>query len=645
MRFLLIILILFVSKVYGQEVKNYCKLIDTIAFYERQTFSRLSSQDEATSASGNFDVKYYRCEWQVDPAIRYISGKVTSYFIVTTSSDSITYDLMDNLVVDSITHDNQTVLFSHSNNSVTINFANTLTSGTLDSLTIFYQGVPPNTGFGSFITTTHIGTPVLWTLSEPYGSRDWWPCKNGLDDKADSIDVFITCPLAYTSASNGLRQSVFYNGINKTTHWKHRYPIATYLICMAVTNYDEFTDSVKIGNVNLPMQTFCYPEYLATFQANTPLVLATMQYYSSVFGDYPFIKEKYGHVQFGWGGGQEHQTSTFIVLPNESLMSHELAHQWFGDKITCKSWQDIWLNEGFATHLASMDLEKKYPLTVTTTRKNEIANITSKPNGSVWVNDTTNVNRIFDGRLSYRKGSHLLYMLRWILGDTTFFHGVKKYFNDSSIAFEFATTADFKRNMESVSGKDLTKFFKEWFYGQGYPTYNVEWEQLGNDHVKIKMNQTTSDASVGFFELPIALQFKNSTQEKTVVVDNKSNGEIFLRDIGFVADTLIIDPDYWLITKGNTSKKIIDSMAGDNIVQIFPNPFHDNLNIYLKNFNSQKAAYKIFDAAGRLVYKKSIDISGSSFTEIQTPQLARGMYILKIEAGNSFKFAKKILKQ
>ena len=645
MRFLLITLILFVSKVYGQKVENYCKIIDTIASYERQTFYRLSSENEATSASDNFDVKYYKCEWRVDPAVRYISGKIASYFVAAISSDSITYDLMDDLKVDSIIHNNKTVQFRHSNNSVTINFPNTLTTGTLDSLTIFYQGIPPNTGFGSFITTTHSGTPVLWTLSEPYGSRDWWPCKNGLNDKVDSIDVFITSPIAYTTASNGLRQNISNNGVYKTTHWKHRYPIATYLICMAVTNYDEFTDSVKIGNVNLPMQTFCYPEYLDTFQKNTPLVLATMKYYSSIFGDYPFIKEKYGHVQFGWGGGEEHQTSTFIVLPNEGLMSHELAHQWFGDKITCKSWQDIWLNEGFATHLASMDFEKKYPSSITSTRKNEIANITSKPNGSVWVDDTTNVNRIFDGRLSYRKGSHLLYMLRWILGDSTFFRGMKKYFNDSTVAFGFATTADFKRNMESASERDLTKFFNEWFYGQGYPTYNIEWEQLGNDHVKIKMNQTTSDASVGFFELPVALQFKNSTQEKTVIVDNKFNGEIFLRDIGFVADTLIIDPDYWLITKDNTSKKNIDSIAGENIVQVFPNPFHDNLNVYLKNINSQKIAYKIFDAAGRLVYKTSPDISGSSFSEIQTLNLAKGMYILKIEAGNSFKFAKKILKQ
>ena len=116
----------------------------------------------------------------------------------------------------------------------------------MDSVSIYYQGIPPDTGFGSFVTSAHAGTPVLWTLSEPYGSRDWWPCRNGLDDKADSIDVIITNPSQYTAASNGLRQSEIINGLNKITHWKHRYPIATYLVCMAVTNYAEFNDSVQI---------------------------------------------------------------------------------------------------------------------------------------------------------------------------------------------------------------------------------------------------------------------------------------------------------------------------------------------------------------------------------------------------------------
>jgi aminopeptidase N len=552
---------------------------------------------------------------------------------------------MDSLIVDSVKENNNLLSFVHSNNTLTINFETPKTEGDLDSLSIYYQGIPPNTGFGSFVNSVHAGSPVLWTLSEPYGSRDWWPCRNGLDDKADSIDVIITNPSAYTAASNGIRQGVIIKDSNKITHWKHRYPIATYLVCMAVTNYTEFDDSVQLGNINLPMQTFCYPENFSLFQVNTPLVLKTLQYYSNIFGNYPFIKEKYGQVEFGWGGGQEHQTSTFIVRPDETLMAHELAHQWFGDKITCGSWQDVWLNEGFATHLASMDFEAKYPLSVSATRRKEITDITSLPGGSVWVDDTTDVNRIFSGRLTYTKGSHLLYMLRWKLGDSIFFKGMRSYFIDSNIAFGFAKTDDFKRNLESVSGVDLTEFFNDWFYGQGYPSYNVQWTQIGNGYVKINIKQTTSHPSVSFFPLPVALQFKNATQQKTIVVNNIYNDEIFFNNIGFIADTVIIDPDYWLITKNNSSQKINDNISNENFVQIFPNPFADNFNLYLHNFKASKAYLKIYDAKGSLIFNETLSLNGSLYREINSQSFPKGIYILNLKTDDGFNFVKKILKQ
>lgn len=644
MKALFFICLLIFSKVFAQAPIDYVEKVSSIADMERSAHERVMTTDNVTGASGNFDVKYYRCEWEVDPSVRYINGKVTIYFTITSSSSSISLDLMSVLVTDSIKQRNSQLSYQHTNNILQINFSSSISEGKLDSVTIFYKGIPATTGFGSFIQSTHAGVPVIWTLSEPYGSRDWWPCKNGLDDKADSIDVIVTHPAQYKAASNGLLQSETLSGANKITHWKHRYPIATYLVCFAVTNYSVFNNSVQLGNVNLPMQTFCYPENLLLFQNKTPLVLNAMQFYNKTFGEYPFIKEKYGHVQFGWGGGMEHQTSTFIVTPDESLMAHELGHQWFGDKVTCASWQDIWLNEGFATHLASMYMEQKYPATVINNRKAEIANITSLPGGSVWVNDTTNVNRIFSYRLSYLKGSHLLYMLRWILGDSVFLKGLQQYQKDSKIIYGFAKTDDLKRNLEQVSGKDLSYFFKEWFYGEGYPTYNVQWSQVGSSYVKIKMNQTTSHPSVSFFELPVALKFKNATQQKTIVVDNKTNGEIFYRNIGFIADTVLVDPDYWLITKNNITQKIIDNSGGQNVIQVFPNPVQEQLFVYLKNYTSQYANIYLYNSIGELLYKKLLLVNGSEFIEIPFGNLARGIYFIKIGSGKDINFAKKIVK-
>jgi hypothetical protein len=557
MKFIFTFLILVSIKAFPQIPPDNYMSVKEIALMESRGHQRLNNSENATSASNNFDVKYYRLEWEVDPAIRYIKGRVTVYYVITSATSSVDLDLMSPLVADSVRQRNVLLTKSHANNTLSINFPGNVNAGTLDSVSIYYQGVPPNTGFGSFIQSTHAGTPVMWSLSEPYGSRDWWPCKNGLDDKADSIDVFVTNPIAYKAASNGLLQSetLTAGGTKITAHWKHRYAIASYLICFAVTNYTVFNNTVQLSTGILPMQTYCYPESLNSFQTGTINTLNAMQLFDTTFGPYPFMNEKYGHVQFGWGGGMEHQTATFIVNIGESLCAHELGHQWFGDKITCGTWKDIWLNEGFATHLASMYMEKKYPANVLSTRKSEISNITSQPGGSVEVDDTTNVNRIFDSRLSYTKGSHLLYMLRWKLGETVFFNAIRNYQTDPAIIYGFARTADLKRNLEQTSGKNLTNFFNQWYSGQGYPTYNVQWSNTDSGNVWIKMNQVTSHVSVPFFELPVALQFKNATQQATVIVDNIVNGEIFIKPIGFVADTVIIDPEAWLITRNNTTTK------------------------------------------------------------------------------------------
>ncbi len=626
--------------------QNICKEVDDIALMERLGHERIAGRGGGSGASGNFDVKYYRCEWEVDPAIRYISGKVTVYYLLTASSSSISLDLMNGLIVDSIKQRSNTLASQHASNLLQVNFPASVNAGVVDSISIFYRGVPPNTGFGSFVLSTHAGVPVLWTLSEPYGSRDWWPCKNGLDDKADSIDILVTNPVAYKAASNGLLQNEVLNagGTKRTAWWKHRYPIASYLVCFAVTNFSVFNNTVQLGTVSLPMQTYCYPESLNSFQANTPLVLNAMQLFHNLFGEYPFIKEKYGHVQFSWGGGMEHQTATFIVNAGEGLMAHELAHQWFGNKVTCASWEDIWLNEGFATHLTSIYLEAKYPASIINTRKNEIASITSQTGGSVWVNDTNNVGRIFDGRLSYTKGSHLLYMLRWILGDSVFFNGARQYLKDPSLSYGFARTADLQRHLEQVSGKKLDGFFADWFKGQGYPTYTVEWTPLGSSFVKIKMNQASSHPSVSFFELPVALQFKNATQSKTIVVDNQKNGEILIRNIGFIADTVIIDPEYWLISKNNTSRKVADAVNGSNIVQVFPNPVQERFYVYLRNFSSP-ASIGLYNSLGQLTGSRNLALqNGTDFIEWDSRWLASGIYHLVIRTTDGAVITKKILK-
>ncbi|HEU4862093.1 MAG TPA: hypothetical protein VFT15_19750, partial [Chitinophagaceae bacterium] len=328
----LVILLLLGGKIFAQH-ENLCKAVDDIAAIERNSFQRSHSVNRS-QASSNFQVTYYRCVWDIDPAIRYIKGSVTSHFVTSTSSNTISFDLASQLTVDSVYYHGNKILFSRSTDLLQINFPSSIQSGQKDSVTIFYQGIPANTAFGSFNQTTHGDVPVLWTLSEPYGSKDWWPCRNGLDDKADSIDIIISCPNLYKASSNGLLISEDDNGLTRIAFYKHRYPIASYLVAFAVTNFKVLNHIVELGTANLPVITYCYPESENIFQQNTPKVLQQLSLFHEYFGAYPFLREKYGHTQFSWGGGMEHQTNSFIVTPDENLMAHELAHQWFGDKIT-----------------------------------------------------------------------------------------------------------------------------------------------------------------------------------------------------------------------------------------------------------------------------------------------------------------------
>jgi hypothetical protein len=575
MRNILLISLLFIcSNAFAQKDANLAEtgmlfqdsFSDSISVMEQQRFAKIfAARTAQTLASSNFDVKYYRGEWEVDPAQNHIKGKLTAYYVMTETGNSISFDLSGALLVSQVRQRNSTLTTSHVGDVLQITFPGNVSAGILDSVSIEYAGVPVSSGNGSFIKTTHgnPAVPVIWTLSEPFGSKDWWPCKNGLDDKADDgIDIFITHPNIYKAAANGVIQSEKPVAGNKTvTHWKHEYAIASYLVCFAVTNYTVFNNTVRIGTVDLPMQTHCYPESLSAFQNGTQNTLDGLQLFSNLFGVYPFIKEKYGHVQFGWGGGMEHQTSSFMVNLSENLVMHELAHQWFGNKVTCGSWEDIWLNEGFATHLASIYMENKYPANTKTTRANEINFITSLVDGSVKVDNVTNVNRIFNSRLSYYKGSHLLYMLRWILGDNVFFAGVRNYLNDPALAFNFAKTDHLQTHLEVASGKNLSYFFTQWYEGQGYPSYQLQWSTVGNT-AKFKLSQTTSNASVDFFQLPVPLLFKNAdgTLQKLVVADNTFNEQSFVENLGFVAETVTIDPDFWLITRNNTITKVSDPL-------------------------------------------------------------------------------------
>jgi aminopeptidase N len=582
MKNLIILLTLTLANInlFSQNINEYsCSSSKTKNF----KFIDIEKQIKYTEKSYfNYDITYHRLEFVIDPSVRYIRGKITTYFKPLTSNfNQICFDFNSSLTADSVVWNNTKLSFTSQNDELLISIPQTLNINVLDSMSVYYKGIPPDNGLGSFEQTYHNSSPIIWTLSEPYGAKDWWPCKQNLKDKIDSIDVYITHSSLYKAASNGKLISANPNGGITSTHWKHLHPIATYLVAIAVTDYTDYTEYITLTTgETVPVLNYVFPESLGYAMANTHNVLNVIKLYSDLFIPYPYKNEKYGHAQFSWGGGMEHQTMSFMVNFEFFLMAHELAHQWFGDYITCGSWGDIWLNEGFATYLEGLCVENKLETisfsSFTAWKQSEINFITSRYNGSVYVTDTTNINRIFDSRLSYSKGGMVLHMLRKKVGDAAFFSGMQNYLLDTKLANKFASTADFKNHMEQTSGMDLTNFFDIWIYAQGYPIYTIDWQQNPINDVSIKLSQSQSSVTVDFFPSDVAIKFIGTSQDTTITFTNTFAGQEYVANLDFEVNSIIFDPQKDIIAK-SIIRKIIDTDEQSTTITLSPNPSKDEI--------------------------------------------------------------------
>jgi aminopeptidase N len=384
-----------------------------------------------------------------------------------------------------------------------------------------------------------------------------------------------------------------------------------------------------------------FPEDLVDAQNSTGVTVDIMNLFTNLFEEYPFAAEKYGHAQFGWGGGMEHTTVSFMGNFSRNLIAHELAHQWFGNKITCGSWKDIWLNEGFATYLSGLvieDFDGQTPFK--NWKQQRINSITSQPNGAVYLSDqdTTSVSRIFSGRLSYNKGAMVLHMLRKKIGDADFYQGLQDYLNDPDHAFDYAKTEDFIPIMEAASGESLTEFFDDWLFNQGYPSYNIEWNQTVPTQVMFTVNQVQSDASVSFFEVPIPLRLHGTQGEVLdIILENITNGQEFIEVVNFTIDTVEFDPESDIISKDNSVSLNTELFVLDKELLVYPNPSSSMIYVN-KPFALDIEIVRIFDVLGKLIIEQPFEDA------INIETLSSGLHFIQFETNEGI-IHKSLLKQ
>ncbi|MCK5051117.1 MAG: T9SS type A sorting domain-containing protein [Candidatus Cloacimonetes bacterium] len=532
----------------------------------------------ADSAHG-FDILSYDITMEIDDANDYISGTVIAIVEAEEVLTEIVYELETMTVID-VQLNGSTASYTYDGSLITIQLG-TVNPGEQFTTTVEYSGNPIWNGLGMYFSNSHV-----FTISDPNASRYWWPCYDHPWDKA-LVDLHITVRDDWLAASNGLRTSIVDNYDGTMTHnWEGSNPMATYLVSIVAQNYVELNDSYN----DIPIQNFVssglVPNATEDF-SNLPFM---MEVYTEKFGTYPF--EKYGNAvtNFATYSAMEHQTMTTLGSQNingnhggEMVIAHELAHQWYGDCLTCLTWKDIWLSEGFATYSEALYMEEwqgfeaMVDYVYSSIQQYYISWGGSSPHivydpppGSYFTPAT------------YEKPAAVLHMLRLKTGNEIFFQILQTYFieyhNGNVI------TDDFQEVCENVSGMDLDQFFLQWIYQPGLPT--IQYTYFFNPYTAVPRImtyvQTGSNTDTDFF-LDVPFHVNYGTLHDSVLVDATPDAPA--QTISVVSlveyDNIECDPNNWVLNIGTTFRQaeINNAYSADESVIIYWNEFWPEVNI------------------------------------------------------------------
>ncbi|MFQ5823278.1 MAG: M1 family aminopeptidase [bacterium] len=650
-------IVLLVGVSFSQEIPVSRDELQTIQEWEIETkqkqfeHHRLMKPFTISAAQNNFDVSYYKLNLNIDPINEQISGILEMRAMAKTNNfQTVELDFYSNMTVDSVSGD--AASFNHNADILQIQLIQPRQSGDFMAVQVAYHGQPTRGGFGSFGFNNRNSIPLIWTLSEPYFARAWWPCKDTPNDKADSVDIIITVPENLIVASNGILISDLYNeDSTRTFHWHESYPITTYLVSLAITNYATYSDWFHYApNDSMEVKYYIYPEALNAAQEQLTETLDMLSYFHEIFGPYPFLSEKYGIAQFPIGGGMEHQTITSQSGFDTRLTVHELAHQWWGDKITNANWHEIWLNEGFASYSEALYFEhttgKEFYHTYMSWKDRDFPY-------AIYVDDTTSVGRIFHITVYY-KGAWFLHMMRHVLGDSTFFDILLAYSQDPRFAYGNATTAGFQDVCELVSGKNLDWFFQPWIYEIGRPVYRVEWNREGSAgssilYLRIEQMQYPQQA---LFPMPIDITVETVKGDTLVKVFNDEAVQVFTIPLKASPTGIVLDKEGWILKKVDSvifTDKLPHIPSQFSLRQNYPNPFNretviefslpqrERIEITIYNIHGQKVRRLISQPYEAGTYK--VTWNGKDENGNLT---ASGLFIYQMRAGN-FKQQKKLL--
>ncbi len=633
---LFLVLTLFVN--YKSKAQHQCSLSKRAA--HSILLNKSNASNEQMNIMERYDVIFHELDLNVERTSTYISGSVTTLAKSKVFKlDTFMFQLHASLILDSVLGaKNQKLNFVRLTDVALVLLDSSYALDQFLQVKIYYHGTPPSgasaaigNGFSNKASPTY-ANQITWSLSQPYSAYEWWPCKQSLQDKIDSVFISVTTDSTNKVGANGLLKSITSRPNGKSTYrWETRYKMNYYLVMVTVGQYTEYRAYAKPKQIadSILIQHYIYSNPKA-YTNNVNSINATvplLELFSDLYGLYPFYKEKYGHVMAPFSGGMEHQTMTSLGVMDFGIVAHELAHQWFGDNVTCATWKDIWLNEGFATYSEYLAAKYLTAASNTTTVLNSMFNDAKKSDGNVYVTDTTNVNRIFSSDITYNKGGSAIRVLHYLLGDSLFFKVCRQY--QTQNANGNASTFDMNQLVNQLSGKNYNYFFSQWIYGNGIPSYTVKWNQIGSNFILAVEQSNTADPS-NLFQLPLPFLIKSTAGDTTIYVQQGEAKNMYNFNIGRTINSIVFDNDNWILKYASLSKDAtlsgIEDLFTNNGIRIQPNPA--SANVYVSGNNLLHAQVSLYDIQGRLCLSTILNGNGT----LECSNLNRGVYIAIVKS-------------
>jgi len=584
-----------------------------------------------------YDVRYYSIDIAVDFDTHFAEGVVISQLEMLEDNVSlVSFNFTMDMDVDNIFMNATPLSFTHADELIEIDLGTSYNTGDIIELEVQYSGFPQNRLNDGMKFREHAGVPIVFTMVSPKGARKWWPCKDTPLDKPDSLDVSITYPSQYTSASNGSLIEVIDNGNGTSTaRWHESYPVCTYLTSFAVTNYDLQTFNWSYNNQDMTVYNYVYPEQYQSSVDLYSLCGDMLTFFSDTYGQYPFITEKYGHATCTDLGAlaMEHQTVTsfdsgYISDPAaEYTVAHELSHHWAGDALSIGGWDHVWLKEGFASYSEALWAENLFGFAGL--QEYMLAEDSGSNLDECLYRDPEGSGGNIFNIVIYQKGSWVIHMLRGLLDDVEFFQMLQNFFQDPDLLYGNIITEDLQSAAENVYGEPLDWFFDAWYLNYGRPQYQyVLYQSEVEDSLKVTINSQGSSGDPFDMFVPYIL---NGNEGRIWAADGFNYDTVFLSG---ELNSLEFDNENWILDYGYSemSPTLDDiNITRDGSVVVswteFFDPAIEGMNVYRKQTDEDYILLNSQPIAATAYYDDDVIPGEDYFYKIAAVFQTEGNYI------------------